>query len=274
MTTPDGFHEFEWSRWQAAAAPYQSNFASLTGQTISGLLPRNALRGGNRLLDVACGPGDLTAAAARKGYESTGLDFSQAMLTLAASTHPQCRFSQGDAQALPFDADTFDAVCMNFGILHLSDPDRAISDACRVLRAGGEYSFTAWAAPPHTAGFQIILDLIDRHALPAELPPGPPFFDFGRAGRALFALRRAGFAGCRGELAPLIWRLRDADEYFQAFLLGTARTGGVLRSQPDSVLQRIREDLEDQLAPYKSSAGLSIPMSAFIWRGRKHVPPG
>src|SRR5207247_2111000 len=77
-------------------------------------------RAGVRLLDVACGPGFITAAAAARGADPIGLDFSPAMIALARRLHPSIAFRDGDAEALPFDDRSFDAVVMNFGLLHLA----------------------------------------------------------------------------------------------------------------------------------------------------------
>lgn len=57
-----------------------------------------------RVLDVACGPGHVAAAAARRGARATGCDLSSAMVTLASRLHPELEFRQGDAEALPFTA--------------------------------------------------------------------------------------------------------------------------------------------------------------------------
>src|SRR5205809_6238429 len=55
---------------------------------------------------------------------------------------PEIEFREGDAEALPFPEASFDAVVMNFGMLHLAHPERAVAEAFRVLSAGGRFAFT------------------------------------------------------------------------------------------------------------------------------------
>ena len=76
-----------------------------------------------------------------------GLDFSEAQVELARSTYPNVEFRQGDAEALAFDNDAFDAVVIGFGINDLPHPEQAFAEGYRVLRRGGYFAFTVWATP-------------------------------------------------------------------------------------------------------------------------------
>src|SRR5262245_62748234 len=125
------FHDFEQVGWEKAAEYYVDAFAPLTRQTTEHLLDAVGAKAGTRLLDVACGPGFITAAAAARGASVTGLDFADAMIAYAQHTHRGLAFRIGDAQNLPFDAASMDAVVMNFGLLHLARPDQAIAEAPR-----------------------------------------------------------------------------------------------------------------------------------------------
>src|SRR5262245_16320948 len=157
MKDSRAFHDFEQAGWESVAAEYDRRFGELTLQSIPPLLDAVGAAPGLRLLDVACGPGYAAAAAARRGVSVVGIDFSLTMVKLAERQCPGLDFRFGDAERLDFPADSFDAVVMNFGMLHLADPDRAIAEAFRVLRAGGLYAFTVWDLPERTAGFGIIL---------------------------------------------------------------------------------------------------------------------
>jgi demethylmenaquinone methyltransferase/2-methoxy-6-polyprenyl-1,4-benzoquinol methylase len=95
---------------------------------------------GERALDVATGTGDLAVELARRvapGGEVIGSDFSERMLTLARRKAPGIRFEFGNALALPYEADSFDAVTVGFGARNFSDLERGLGEMVRVARPGG-----------------------------------------------------------------------------------------------------------------------------------------
>ena len=176
-TSATAFHEFEHDGWQQAADGYHRYLGSLTMQTIGPMLDAVAGANGASLLDIACGPGYVAVEAKRRGWPSVGIDFSEAMVTLARKLHPGIEFQVGDAEALGFDDATYDRAVMNFGILHLAQPDVAVREAYRILRAGGIFAFTAWAKPDEAVGFGVALRALGDFGDPkVQLPPDRHFF--------------------------------------------------------------------------------------------------
>lgn len=115
-----------------------------------------AVKPTDRVLDVACGTGDLTEAFARGGAaEVAGLDFTAEMLDVARVKAPRnlgplagrVRYQQGDAQALPFGDAEFDVVSIAFGIRNVQDPAKALREFRRVLRPGGRLVVLEFAEP-------------------------------------------------------------------------------------------------------------------------------
>src|SRR6266545_1280703 len=92
------FHEFEKSGWERASAHYEDAFGALTRQTAGRLLDAAGVSSGSRVLDVATGPGSIAAAAAARGAEVVGLDFSAAMIADAQRRYPSIAFREGDAE--------------------------------------------------------------------------------------------------------------------------------------------------------------------------------
>ena len=92
---------------------------------------------GDRVLDACCGTGDLALASLRAGGIVTGLDFSERMLERARRKSDEIEWVQGDALALPFEDDSFDAATVGFGVRNLEDLDRGLAELARVLRPGG-----------------------------------------------------------------------------------------------------------------------------------------
>jgi demethylmenaquinone methyltransferase/2-methoxy-6-polyprenyl-1,4-benzoquinol methylase len=98
---------------------------------------------GDRALDLCCGTGDIAFALARRGAETTGLDFSAQMLAVAAARQrhlksqiANLKFLQGDAQQLPFPENSFDVVTVGYGLRNLTSWERGLDEMHRVARPG------------------------------------------------------------------------------------------------------------------------------------------
>lgn len=188
------FYAFEHAGWERVALPYATFWDSLTRQAVEPLLDAVGAPPGESLLDVACRPGSLAAAAAGRGAMAVGVDFSSAMVAAARKRFPTVAFRQGNAEALPFPDERFDAVAMNFGLLHQAQPEQALREARRVLRPGGRVGFTVWCRPEEAVGLALVLDAVKAHGNPAApLPPGPPFFRYSDPSESQRALLAAGF---------------------------------------------------------------------------------
>src|SRR5258705_720747 len=173
------FRDFEHPGWQNIPDQYHEAFGNLTTQTIGALLAAARVKKGVKFLDIASGPGYVAAAAAKRGATVLGIDFSNSMIEQARSLHPEIDFREGDAEQLPLGNGLFDAAAMNFGILHLGHPEKALVEAHRVLRPGGRFAFSVWCNPKETVGFNIVLRAVAAHGEPhVELPEGPPLFRY------------------------------------------------------------------------------------------------
>jgi demethylmenaquinone methyltransferase/2-methoxy-6-polyprenyl-1,4-benzoquinol methylase len=105
------------------------------------------VRPGDRVLDVCCGTGDLALAAAEAGGKVTGLDFSEAMLVRARRKEPALEWVSGDALALPFADDSFEAVTIGFGLRNLADAEHGLAELRRVLSPGGRVAILEITRP-------------------------------------------------------------------------------------------------------------------------------
>jgi len=236
------FHEFEHDGWEKLPKRYHDAFSTLTTQAIGPLLDSVLAKKGTRLLDVATGPGYVAAAAAARGADTVGLDFAAAMVAEARRNYSKITFKEGDGEDLPFPDSSFDAVTMNFGLLHLGRPERALAEACRVLRSGGRFAFTVWAKPEEARGFGIVLGAIQRHGnMNAPIPAGPPFFRFSDADECRRSLLQAGFQKPEVRPVPQVWRLQLP--LFEIMLGSTVRTGALLRAQAPAALEAIRAEV-------------------------------
>lgn len=267
---PLAFRAFEHAGWQQAATRYAQDFEQLTTQTVEPLLAATLVTKGTRLLDVATGPGYVARVAADRGATVVGIDFSPAMLERACRNAPAVEFREADAAELPFGDASFDVVTMNYGLLHLSEPERAIAEAYRVLCPGGRFAFSVWAGPDAALGLGITLSAIQRHGnIAVPLPAGPPFFRFSDSNESNRVLAQAGFERPLVQRIPQMWSLRSPEALYEVMLHATVRTAGLLRAQTPEALAQIREAIIDGARQYSQGSGIAIPMPAMLASARK-----
>ena len=114
-------------------------------------------RGPSRVLDLACGTGDVSIAAAQRREQARvfGADFSLGMLRGAPPKLARQRLTRriclqnASAEDLPYRDAVFDAVTIAFGIRNVVRRDRALAEMCRVLRPGGRALILDFSLPPH-----------------------------------------------------------------------------------------------------------------------------
>lgn len=117
------------------------------------IIDLSGLTSGTRVLDVACGTGDLAFAAARRGAIVTGLDVTRRMVQLARArstrSKTEVQFLVGDMSALPFRDDGFDVVTTGYGIRNVPEIVPAIREMRRVLKPGGLLLSLDFNRPQH-----------------------------------------------------------------------------------------------------------------------------
>jgi len=102
---------------------------------------------GNKVLDACCGTGDLAVADVRAGGIVTGLDFSPRMLERARRKLQSVTWLEGDLLALPFEAESFDAATVGFGVRNVTDLERGLAELARVLVPGGRVAILEITQP-------------------------------------------------------------------------------------------------------------------------------
>jgi demethylmenaquinone methyltransferase / 2-methoxy-6-polyprenyl-1,4-benzoquinol methylase len=118
---------------------------------------------GARVLDVACGTGDLALEAVSRGASVVGLDFSSEMLRLAREKSAAVEWIEGSALDLPFADDAFDAATVGFGARNFADLERGVTEMVRVVKPGGRVvilEITTPQKPPLSTFFGIWFDRI------------------------------------------------------------------------------------------------------------------
>jgi SAM-dependent methyltransferase len=269
MSDAQAIRNFEHAGWERAALGYEASFATATRQFIAALLDAAEVGTGRSVLDVACGPGFVAAAAAERGAVARGLDFSAAMLGVARARHPGIAFDLGDAEALPYADGGFDAVVSSFGIHHVPQPIAALRQAHRVLRADGLLAFTIWAAPAENIGWKLVFDAIRRCGdMSASRAPAPGG-GFGTPADCATALERAGFSAVGSRKLTGVWRQADGRTLLESLRSGTARMAALIEAQTPEAIPAILADIDREASAYRDTDGLAIPIVAFVAYGRK-----
>jgi ubiquinone/menaquinone biosynthesis C-methylase UbiE len=176
------------------------------------------VRPGMRVLDLACGPGNLTrrlATLAQPGGEVVGVDLAEGMIELARNAGiPGARFEVMDIERLTFGDGSFDAAICGHGMQFAPNLERALAEAHRVLRSNARFSASVPLAAPGASVFALIDSVVDRW-----LPPAPRAVDqdvtrsvVGDEGAFAKAALEAGFASARVEIVEEKVRWESAEQ--------------------------------------------------------------
>ena len=135
---------------------------------------RLALKPGERVLDVACGTGNLTIPAAQKGAKVTGVDIAPNLLEQgrewAKGEGLAIQFDEGDAEDLPYEDASFDTVITMFGAMFAPRPETTTSELVRVCRPGGRIAMANWTP----SGFiGQMFKTVGKHVPPPAGVPSP-----------------------------------------------------------------------------------------------------
>jgi ubiquinone/menaquinone biosynthesis C-methylase UbiE len=134
-------------------------------------IERLNLQKGMKVLDVACGAGNLSLPAARAGADVTGVDIAEYLIEQArknaANENLKVRFDVGDAEDLPYEDASFDAVVTMFGAMFAPRPEIVAAELKRVCRSGGTIAMANWTPTGFTGQ---MFKLTGKHVPPPNMP--------------------------------------------------------------------------------------------------------
>jgi SAM-dependent methyltransferase len=264
------FKEMERDGWHERAGLYDGLAGVLTRDAIDRLLNALNVRSGMSLLDVCCGPGYGAGAATKRGLAAVGVDIAPAMLDEARVYFPDVEFRRGDAEQLDFAGNSFDAVICSFGLLHLPEPQKALSEAFRVLKPGACYGATVWCGPEQNVFLGLALKATMAHAdMNVPLPPAPPMFQFADVAFATDALQKAGFSDIASVELPIVYQGGRPEDVWRWFERIAVRGMAVYRLQTPEAQRRITDAIIDGARPYSTNGGVAIPCTAVMYTATK-----
>lgn len=232
---------------------------------------------GTKVLDVGCGTGSTTLAAARalgaKG-RCTGIDISQPMIAAALARAEResstARFICADAQTHPFEPAGFDTIISRFGVMFFDDPVRAFANLQHAASDGAELHLIAW----RSAGENPFMTTAERAAapllpdLPARRPGAPGQFAFADRQRVHAILEESGWTDI--DIRPIDVACTLPGKELVPYLSRLGPVGLLLRDTDERTRARVIERVRAAFNPYVY--GAEVRFTAACWMVRARAP--
>jgi SAM-dependent methyltransferase len=248
---------------QNAAEFYETHVGRFMAPFVEALVAAT-VTSGQSVLDVACGTGFATrAAAAVAGRDARveGLDLNPAMVAHAQAvpdkSGAQLRWTQASALDLPYEDDLFDSVICQQGLQFFPDPTAGVREMARVTRDGGRLGVTVWSAAEQSPFLHRETQMLARHggAEPAEFSASEQQL------RAWFG--DAGVGEVSIELLGVDVDLPPVSTYVPEHLKALPWSTDFFHLRPERQLEALAE-LEADLDAYRTDAGIRVPFSSYL----------
>jgi ubiquinone/menaquinone biosynthesis C-methylase UbiE len=258
----DTTETFELSRAQAEF--YENRFVpALFAEWAPRLVDVAGVGPGDTVLDVACGTGVVTRAAAeRVGPHGTvvGIDQAPAMIGVAARHLPTADFHVADAEHLPFDDDRFDRVLCQASLMFFPDADAALAEMRRVVTPDGTVAVQVWGRLEASTGFRAFVDVATRHAGSGVTDLLGAYFLHGDLDRLTRRFESVGLTVVSTTTRLGAMRYGSVDEFVTTEVESTPLIDRIDHPTYD----RIRADATRALRPFLHIDGLALPIEGHL----------
>ena len=271
-----------WSSDSGAKWVHEERLLDATlGPVLDWLLEEASLQPEEAVLDIGCGTGASTLAAARivghRGHVS-GADISHIMLKRARERAEEASvtnvdFVDADAQIFPFVPDAFDVVISRFGVMFFADPVAAFVNIARGLKPGGRVVFLAWGALGQNPWFSVPrAAAIERVGAPPPMDPREPGpLAFAERDYVTGILKDAGLSDVRAEEVSLDLTppgdLRAVAEF--ATYLGPAARILRLMEASETDAAAVAKSVEVGLRAFEKPSGMRVPAVLNLFSARR-----
>jgi ubiquinone/menaquinone biosynthesis C-methylase UbiE len=226
-----------------------------------------APRPGLRWIDIGCGNGAFTELLVERcaPAEVQGIDPSEAQLTYARSRHSGrvAKFQQGDAMALPFPADSFDAAVMALVIFFVPDPAKGVAEMARVVGPSGTVATYAWDMLG--GGFPQEQIRAEMRAMGLK-PPAPPSSDASRIEALRDLWTGSGLEAVDTREITVQRTFADFDEFWSINIRGPS-IGSVIAAMASSDAERLKTAVRARL-PADAAGRITYSARANAVKGR------
>jgi SAM-dependent methyltransferase len=251
--------------WSAGGANYNEVSRGIADSIEHCVLRLNP-RPGEKILDLATGTGWTSRVVARRGATVTGVDIAAGLLESAerqaAAERLPIKYMPGDAESLPFEDASFDAIVSTCGVMFASRPEAAAAELARVCRPGGRVALTTWTSDGNLFKmFQVMKAYMPPPAAPA--PPSP--FEWGNTDRIRQLL--GGDFELKFERAVSYYREPSADAAWETFSTSYGPTKALAESLDPSRRQALRTDFVAFHAGFPTALGICVPREYWLTVG-------
>jgi SAM-dependent methyltransferase len=259
--------------WAEHAEYADARGAAVTEQMLRATAPQP----GERVLELACGPGGLGLAAAERVAPTGAVVLSDVVpeMTAIAAARAEARgltnvtTRELDLERIDEPDASYDVVLCREGLMFAPDPDRAAREIRRVLRPGGRVALAVWGARDRNPWLGVVFDAVSAEIGAPVPPPGVPGpFSLGDPERLAGLLAGAGLSDVVvGEL-PVPLRARSFDEWWARTSALAGPLAKMLAALSDEAAQAIRVRAQAAVGAYETPAGLELPGVSLIAAGR------
>ena len=251
--------------WSAGGENYNQVSRGIADSIEHAVLRLNP-RAGERILDLATGTGWTSRVVARRGATVTGVDIADGLLQAAArqaaAERLPIRYLPGDAESLPFDDATFDAIVSTCGVMFASRPEDAAKELARVVRPGGRIALTTWTSDGNLFKmFQVMKPYMPVPAAPA--PPSP--FEWGNTDRIRQLLGE--HFELKFERAVSYYREPGAEAAWETFSTSYGPTKALADSLDPARREALRADFVAFHAGFPTPLGICVPREYWLTVG-------
>jgi ubiquinone/menaquinone biosynthesis C-methylase UbiE len=267
--------------WGAVAPGWEQNADFVdrrTEELTRAMIEAAALEPGNRVLELACGPGGLgIAAAQRVGEEGEVVmsDIAPQMVAIAAARAEALGVTNVTTRELDLEridqpGESYDAVLCREGLMLVPDHDAAASEIRRVLRPGGRAVVSVWGSRDRNPWLGALLDAVGAHFGGTFPPPGVPGpFALDDREKLLAVLSAAGFEDVAIDEVDAPWIGASFDQWWQTTTALAGPLAKMLEAQSSDAVEEIRSHAREALAGYENADGLEVPGMTLVGRARR-----
>jgi SAM-dependent methyltransferase len=253
--------------WGSAGANYDAISRGIADSIEHCVLRLNP-RPGERILDLATGTGWTSRVVARRGAVVTGVDIAADLIAAAreraAAEVLPIDYHLGDAEALPFEDASFDAVISTVGIMFATRPEAAARELARVCRPGGRIAITTWLQDGNV--FKMF-QVMKRYMPPPPSPAPPSPFVWGSPDRLRQLLARS--FELKMERAVSYYREPSAEAAWETFASGYGPTRMLAASLDPARREALHADFVAFHAGFATALGICVPREYWLTVGTR-----